>query len=128
MDNQVSINELINYVGHLSTGEFEGFFSKIQSLRLQKIAHDTNNTEIKLLKQIKTSLLSSKQMRFEYLIARRDARAITEKELEELIQLTNDIEKNDAIRFKRIAKLADLKHLSLQDALRFYNIQPMQHG
>ena len=128
MNNQISITELINHVGHLSTGEFEEFFSKIQSLRFQKVAHDTNDTEIKLLKQIKTSLLNSKQMRFEYLIACRDAHTITEKELQELIKLANDIEKNDVIRFKRIGKLADLKHMSLQDVIRFYNIQPMQHG
>lgn len=128
MDNQIGISELLHNVGQLSTREFEEFFIKIQSLRIQKLSLDSNSEETKLLKQIKTGLLSSKQIRFEYLIARRDARTITEKEFEELVKLTDEIEKNDLIRLKRIAKLADLKRLSLPETVRLYNLHPMQHG
>ena len=128
MNNQINISELLNYVGQLSTKDFEEFFLKIQSLRFQKTATQENGIEQKLLKQIKTGLLSAKQNRFEYLIARRDAHTITDIELEELIKLTNDIEKNDTIRFKRMAKLAEIKHMSLPEVIRFYNLQPVQHG
>ena len=129
MDNQISISELLRSVGQLSTHDFEDFFIKIQSLRHQKTASDGMNIEeSKLLKQIKTGLLSTKQTRFEYLIARRDARTITESEFEELLKLTHEIEKNDVIRLKRIAKLADLKRMTLPEVVSFYNLQPTQHG
>ena len=127
MDNQISINELLQSVGQLSTREFEEFFNKIQSLRVQKTASNIDFEASKLLKQINTGLLSTKQTRFEYLIARRDARTITEFEFEELFKLTHDIEKNDVIRLKRIAKLADLKRMTLPEVVSFYNLQPTQH-
>ena len=128
MDKQISINELLQSVGQLNTREFEEFFNKIQSLRLQKTVSNTDFEANKLLKQINTGLLSTKQTRFEYLVARRDARTITEIEFEELLKLTHDIEKNDVIRLKRIAKLADLKRMTLPEVVSFYNLQPTQHG
>ncbi len=128
MDNQITINELLKSVGQLSTLEFEEFFMKIQSLRAQKVPSNVNDEENKLLKQIKTGLLSPKQVRFEYLIARRDARSITEREYQELLKLTEEIERKDIDRLKRIAKLADLKNMSLPEVVRLYNITPIQHG
>ncbi len=128
MDAQISVNELINRVGTLSLGEFEEFFLKIQSLRLQKFANSDLETEYKLIKQIRSGLTSNKQLRFEYLIARRDEGTITENELGELISLTSDIEKNDLTRFKRIAKLAELKQMSIPDIVKHYQLSPIQHG
>ncbi len=128
MDNQITISELLKSVGQLNTIEFEEFFMKIQSLRAQKIPFSVSDEENRLLKQIIAGLLSSKQVRFEYLIARRDARTITEQEFNELLKLTEEIEKNDTIRLKRIAKLADLKNMSLPEVVDFYNLQPIQHG
>ena len=128
MDNQITISELLKSVGQLDTREFEEFFMKIQSLRAQKIPSDIRNEENKLLKQINTGLLSPKQIRFEYLIAHRDANAMTEQEFNELLKLTEEIERNDVLRLKRIAKLTDLKNMSLPDVVDFYNLRPMQHG
>jgi excinuclease UvrABC ATPase subunit len=128
MDNQITISELLKSVGQLSVRDFEDFFSKIQSLRAQKMPFDLSDEENRLLKKINSGLLSTKQIRFNYLIARRDTRTITENERHELLKLTDDIEKNDTIRLKRIAKLADLKGVSLPDAVRIFNINPYQHG
>jgi hypothetical protein len=128
MDNQITISELLQGVGQLSVREFEEFFNKIQSIRTQKIPNSLNDDENKLLKQIKTSVLSTKQVRFNYLIARRDASIITVNEYDELLKLTEDIEKSDTIRLKRMAKLADLKGISLKEALNTFGITPYQHG
>ena len=128
MDNQITISELLKSVGQLSSREFEEFFLKIQSLRTQKTSSNGNDEESKLLRQINGGLLSPKQVRFEYLIARRDARSITEQEFSELLKLTEEIEKNDSLRLKRIAKLADLKNMSLPDVVHFYNLSPIHHG
>ncbi len=128
MDNQITINELLKSVGQLDTREFEEFFMKIQSLRAQKIPSDVRSEENKLLKQINAGLLSTKQVRFEYLVARRDAGTIMEQEFNELVTLTEEIEKNDTLRLKRIAKLADLKKMSLHDVVDFYKLRPVQHG
>ncbi len=128
MDNQITISELLKGVGQLSVREFEEFFGKIQSIRTQKIPHALNDEEHKLLKQINVGLLPAKQMRFNLLIARRDARTITENERIELIRLTDDVEKNDVIRLKRMAKLADLKGVSLPDVAHIFNLIPYQHG
>ena len=49
MNNQITIRELLDNVGQLSSYEFEEFFKKIQSLRLQKMPSDSINEEDKLL-------------------------------------------------------------------------------
>ena len=128
MDNQISVSELLTNVGRLNTRDFEIFFIEIQSLYSQKITVNSTVAESKLLKQIKSRLISSKQIRFEYLIARRDARTINEQEFSELLILTDAIEKSDLLRLKRIAKLADLKRMTLPEVVHFYNLQPMAHG
>ena len=128
MDNQISVVELLSNVSKLNTRDFEIFLIEIQSLYSQKITATSTVTENKLLKQIKSRLISSKQIRFEYLIARRDARTINEQEFSELLILTDAIEKSDLLRLKRIAKLADLKRMTLPEVVHFYNLQPMAHG
>lgn len=128
MDNQITINELLHNVGQLSVRDFEEFFIEIQSLRAQKSPLQLSEEEHKLLKQINNSLLSSKQMRFNYLIARRDAQMITDNEFSELLKLTDEVEKSDNIRLKRIVKLAEMKGVSLPDVVRVFNINPYQHG
>jgi hypothetical protein len=128
MDNQITISELLKGVGQLSVREFDEFFNKIQSIRTQKIPHSLNDEENKLLKQVKSSVLSSKQVRFNYLIARRDLSIITVNEYEELLKLTEDIEKSDTVRLKRMAKLADLKGISLSETLHIFGITPYKHG
>jgi excinuclease UvrABC ATPase subunit len=128
MDNQISISELVRNVGQLSVRDFEAFFSEIQSLRAQKSPYQLNDVGNRLLKQINSGLLSPKQVRFNYLIACRDARTITESQLLELKKLTDEIEKSDILRLKKIAKLADLSGISLPDAVRIFSIKPYQHG
>ena len=65
MASQISINELVQTVGQLSTRDFEEFFVKIQSLYAQKAASEQIVEENKLVNQIKTTLSPSKQNRFE---------------------------------------------------------------
>jgi hypothetical protein len=127
MDSQITISELLRGVGQLSVRDFEAFFNEMQSLRAQKLPFNLNNEEYKLLKKINSGLVPTKQFRFNYLIACRDARTITENEERELLQLTEDIEKNDVTRLKRIAKLAELKGVTLPDAVRIFNIKPYQY-
>jgi excinuclease UvrABC ATPase subunit len=127
MGNQVSVSELLKEAGQLSIGEFEEFFNEIQFLRSKKVPLTLSKDEDKLLKQINSGLQPNKQFRLNYLIARRDTRSITESERIELLNLTEEIEKNDVIRLKKIAKLAELKGVGLNDVVRIFNIKPYQH-
>lgn len=128
MDNQIVVNELLNQVERLNINEFEAFFGKIQQLYVQKTTRNWVIEEQRLIKQINNGLSMTKQMRFEYLIARRDVQMITPTELNELIDLTHIVEKNDVLRFKRLARLAQLKQMSLPEVLSFYSIKPIPHG
>jgi hypothetical protein len=127
MGNQITVSELLKNAGQLSLREFEEFFSEIQFLRSKKIPIALSQEEDKLLKQINSGLLSNKQFRFNYLIARRDTRTLTDSEHIELLKLTEEIEKNDVMRLKKIAKLAELKGVGLNEVVRIYNIKPYQH-
>jgi len=106
----MSVNELIKTVGQLSVEEFQLFYAKIQAIRAQ------------------TPFSRKKQIRFNYLIAKRDLYTLTETEYEELLSLTEAFEKYELHRLKLLTKLADLRKITLPEVIDYYNIRPLTNG
>ncbi|MGH9938386.1 MAG: STAS/SEC14 domain-containing protein, partial [Blastocatellia bacterium] len=61
-------------------------------------------------------------------IRKRQSYTITEAELQELRQLTDQIEKSDAERLKNLIELAHLRHVPLDDLIRQLGLKPYPHG
>ena len=76
------------------------------------------------LKKINTPFTKKKSLRFNLLIAKRDAQSLTKEEYQELLVLTEAFEKYELRRLKSIAKLADLKKISLPEVINLYNLHP----
>jgi len=120
----MQIKELIKGVEQLSSSEFEVFYHKLQTLRLQKMPDAIGEKENKLLKKINTPFTKKKKLRFNLLIAKRDAESLTKGEYEELLVLTEAFEKYELRRLKLLAKLADLKKISLPEVINLYKLHP----
>jgi len=124
----MSVNELLKTVGQLSVEEFQLFYAKIQALRAQKTPVTISEKEEKVLKKIHTPFSRKKQIRFHYLIAKRDLYTLIESEYEELLDLTQAFEKYELRRLKLLTKLADIKKITLPEVIDYYNIRPSTNG
>jgi len=124
----MSVNELIKTVGQLSVEEFQLFYAKIQAIRAQKTPAIVSEQEEKVLKKVRAPFSRKKQIRFNYLIAKRDLYTLTETEYEELLSLTEAFEKYELHRLKLLTKLADLRKITLPEVIDYYNIRPLTNG
>lgn len=105
---EVSTEQLLRAVERLPPQEFDAFVSRIVALRAQRTATALSQEETTLLLQINAGLSAAHQRRYDELVAKRQAETITPAELQELIQMTDVIEQQDA---HRLAALIDLAHL-----------------
>lgn len=128
MNNPLSVKELVENAGNLDNASFEDFYEKIQSIRLLKLPVQLAERDIKWIEKIQFAVPRQKQMRFDYLIAKRDSRTITDTEYQELLMLTAEIEKIDLLRLKRMAKFADQKNISLEMVAHLVQTMRSQHG
>jgi hypothetical protein len=123
-----SVNDLVKYVGQLPAADFEEFYAKIQKLKAKNATNERSVEETKLLEKINKGLPRSKQMRWDYLIARRDSMSLTHVEQRELLTLTETVENYDVKRLEWITKLADLRRMSLTEVINFYKIFPLNRA
>ena len=121
-----TVSELLQNAQRLDTPDFEEFFRKIERLRAQRQAPASQ--ESRLLEKINEGLPRRLAQRWHYLIARRDMGSIAPAELDELLKLTETVEKLDLRRLKLIARLADLRKLTLPEVVELYKIRPQAHG
>ena len=118
----MSVNELLKTVRQLSVEEFQLFYAKIQAIRSQKTPIDISEQEKKVLTKVNAPFSRKKQIRFHYLIAKRDLHTLTEEEYRELLSLTQAFEKYELRRLKLLTKLADIKKITLPEVIDYYNI------
>jgi hypothetical protein len=128
MSNVLTVKELLSNAQRLDNQDFDEFVEKIQSIRAQRMSGAFTDEEHRLLEKISAGLPRHKQMRFDYLIARRDAQTLSSDEYQALLKLTEEIEKYELQRLKRIAKLADLRKITLPEVMQLFNLQPLAHG
>ena len=124
----MSVNELLKTVRQLSVEEFQLFYAKIQAIRSQKILIDISEQEKKVLTKVNAPFSRKKQIRFHYLIAKRDLHTLTEEEYRELLSLTQAFEKYELRRLKLLTKLADIKKITLPEVIDYYNIRPLTNA
>jgi hypothetical protein len=77
--------------------------------------------------KITQGLPPATQQKLDELIAKRQTQTLTPEEHQELIRLTEDIEKSDAKRLQYLLELAALRNLSLDELTRQLGIHPIPH-
>ena len=128
MTTSPTVSNLIKNVLKLSEAEFEEFFTKVKALYKTPKAGNLSLREFTILQKIEEGLPKETQMRFDYLIGRRDSSTITHQEYQELLSLIDVVEKHDLERLKLIAQLAELRKLGISETVEMFNIKPKMHG
>jgi hypothetical protein len=109
--------ELLQAVEQLSPPDLEQLRSRIANLQARNKAPNLSAKESELLQKINVGLSPEKQQLFDALVARRQAEKITANELQELMALTEQIEKADAERVYYLVELAQLREKPLLDLM-----------
>jgi hypothetical protein len=121
---QVSTDQLLRAVERLPAQELATFVAQVVALRAQREAPHLSQSETKLLLQINQSLPAQMQRRFDELVAKRQAETITPEELQELIQITDQIEQRDGQRLAALVELAHLRGTTLDALMATLGIAP----
>lgn len=113
----MSSDQLLRAVEHLPPQELASFVRRVLILKAQREAPSLSQAESALLGQINLTLSPPQQQQYDALIARRDAGTIRAEELATLIQMTDDIERQDAQRMAALIQLAQLRQTSVPEVM-----------
>jgi hypothetical protein len=110
---QLSTEQIISAVSHLSLPELEQVFEHVLALQAERKAAHLSTAESALLAHINQGLPSVLRERIACLRARREDESITDAEYEELTRLTDRAEELHTDRMAALVELAKCRGVSL---------------
>lgn len=125
---QLSTDELLQSVKQLKSSELEWFVRQIIALRAHRKAPGLSKDESELLLKINRGIPPDILGRYLELINKRQSETLTPEEHDELLGLTDKVEKRDAERVKYLKKLALIRRTSLRTLMEDLNIQAPAYG
>ena len=114
---QLSSAELLEAVEQLSLPELEEFASQIIALKAKRCTPTLPEEETELLTKINQSIPSETKNYYQQLIAKRDTETLTDTEYNELLKIGEQIEKFEAKRLEYLAKLANIRKVTLVELM-----------
>ncbi|WP_446008739.1 STAS/SEC14 domain-containing protein [Candidatus Electrothrix sp.] len=120
---ELPFNELLKAVEQLNLPDLEQLMSQVVVLQARRKAPSLPKNESELLLKINQGLPLDVQKRFDELVAKRQAETLTSYEHQELLDLIDRIEKLDAKRVEYMAKLANIREISLSALMEELNIR-----
>ncbi|NOT59304.1 MAG: STAS/SEC14 domain-containing protein [Acidobacteria bacterium] len=123
----IETEELLKAALQLPPIELEKFVTKLFVLKAKEHTPSLSQRESELLLQINQTLQPPQRKRLNLLIKKRQAHTITSAELQELKQMTHEIEKSDALRLKCLIELAALRNVPLDDLIKQLGLKPYSH-
>jgi len=121
---ELSADDLLQAVGQLDPTELHQFVLRVLALRARRQAPSLPCSESELFQQINEGLPQPVWERSKGLIEKRRQQTLTGEEHEELIRLTDQVEKQEAKRAEALVALAQLRHVSLTQLLTELGIRP----
>lgn len=126
--NGFSSNELLKVAAQLNSAELDKFVAEAIALRATRQADSLPAKESELLLKINRGIPPKIQKRFDELIAKREDATLTPEEHQELLRLTNQIEKADAKRIQLIAELAKVRKKTFDEVIEELGIGRANNG
>lgn len=120
---QLSSDDLLKAVEQLSQADLKQFISQVIALQAQRTAPSLMQQESELLLKINQVISVEIQNYYNDLIAKRDTETLTDEEHRELLNLTEQIEKQQAQRIEYLVELANLRGISLNALMESLGIQ-----
>ena len=124
---QLSTEQIISAVSHLSLSELEHILDHILALQAERKATHLSEMESALLVRINQGLPSDLRARLSLLRDRREDDTITDAEYEDLTQLTDRAEELHAERMAALVELATLRGVSLSVLMHQLGIHLPDH-
>ncbi|MBI1763159.1 MAG: STAS/SEC14 domain-containing protein [Acidobacteria bacterium] len=124
---EIEHDQLLKAALQMPRPELERFVAKLFALKLREEIPNLSAAETKLLRKINQDLPPAARQRLNALIDRRQAGIITQTELAELIQLTDQAEAFGVKRLKYLIDLAALRNVTPDELMRQLGIKPVPH-
>jgi hypothetical protein len=125
---QLLSSELLKAVEQLTQPDLEQFVSQVIALQAQRKAVSLSQAEAELLIKINQGIPSDIQQHYNELIAKREAETLTSDEHENLLRLTEQIEKLQAQRIEYLADLARIRGISLTALMENLGIKMSEYA
>jgi hypothetical protein len=113
----MSVDELILAANQLNSTDLDQLLQQIVTLRARRTTPAIPEAEALLLQQINQGIGSELATQYQSLRGKREAETLTEQEHNLLVQLSKTIENLGAHRLEALAKLAQLRQMSLVDLM-----------
>jgi hypothetical protein len=126
-DMQIEYDQLLSAASQLPRPELERFVAKLFALKAREETPNLSEAETRLLLKINQDIPPAARKRMNELIDKRQANLISQAELEELIQLTDQSEELGVERLKCLIELAQLRNIPLDELMRQLGIKPVPH-
>ena len=123
VETQLNTDELLGAVQQLSKSELDKFVSQVVNLRAKLQTPSLPKKEAVLLQKINQGIPLNLNDKYKKLIIKRQAENLTQEEYKELLLLSNKVEKIEAQRVDNLAKLANLRQVSITDLMNSLGIQ-----
>jgi hypothetical protein len=125
---QLSSDDLLLAAEQLNPPELEKLVWRIIALQAHRKAPGLSKDESELLLKINQGVPPDLQQRCDALIAKRQSETLTPGEYDELLRLTDQVEKLDAKRMEYLKKLAYIRRTSLRALMEELHIQAPAYG
>lgn len=124
VETELAFETLLQAVEQLSVPDLETLTAQVLNLRAKRKAACLSPSESELLLKINRGIPPETQAQFDKLQAKRQAETLTIEEHQELIVLSEQIERNDAERMQCLAELADLRGIEFEALMKELGIAP----
>ncbi|MBS1249027.1 MAG: hypothetical protein MAG431_00600 [Chloroflexi bacterium] len=124
VETQLSTDELLQAVQQLNKNELEKFVFQVVTLRAKQQAPSLPKAEADLLHKINQGLPKELQESYSRLLEKRRAEDLTPGEHEELLELSDQVEKLEVQRVKYLTEMARLRQMNMSDLMASLGIQP----
>lgn len=124
----MSIDELIKAANQLNETDLNQLLHQIVVLRARRKTPILPEEEAELLLKTNQGIPSDLRTSYQILREKREAETLDDKEYDRLIQLSNQIEQIGAQRLDALAKLAQLRQVSLLNLMETLGIQPLSYA
>jgi len=125
---QLTADDLLQAVKQLDPSELEGFVWQIIAFQAHRKAKGLSKEESELLIKINQGIPPVIQERYDKLIVKRQSETLTPGEYDELLRLTDQIEKLDAERVEYLKELVCIRQTSLTALMEELDIQTPNYG
>lgn len=105
----------------------ETFTKNILNLRAKQITSSLSEKEAILLAKINQNLENNISKKYQNLIIKRNAENLTDKEYQDLSNLTDIVEKHQWERLNFLKELAIVRSCSLSDLMKELKIKPIDY-